>query len=133
MSVIRVNVVLFGVGNIGSELLSQVIESQRFFLKKRNIDLRFPIITNSTIAFFEEEGFRNKWEADFTKLSVPYKFQDILNYVKEKKLEITSQEMEIDEDSGLPIGKIMTKTRKKNAETVFSIFDLMFEIDIKFI
>ena len=36
---------------------------------------------------FEEEGFRNRWEADFTKLAVPYKFQDILNYVKEKKLE----------------------------------------------
>lgn len=87
MSAIRINVVLFGVGNIGSELLSQVIESQRFFLEKRNIDLRFPIITNSTIAFFEEEGVKNKWEADFTKLAIPYKFQDILDYVQEKKLE----------------------------------------------
>jgi aspartokinase/homoserine dehydrogenase 1 len=87
MSAIRINVVLFGVGNIGSELLSQVIESQRFFLEKRNIDLRFPIITNSTLAFFEEEGVKNKWEADFTKLAFPYKFQDILDYVQEKKLE----------------------------------------------
>ncbi|WP_317168904.1 homoserine dehydrogenase family protein [Flavobacterium undicola] len=87
MSAIRINVVLFGIGNIGSELLSQVIESQRFFLEKRNIDLRFPIITNSTLAFFEEEGVKNKWEADFTKLAFPYKFQDILDYVQEKKLE----------------------------------------------
>jgi hypothetical protein len=39
--------------------------------------------------------------------------------------------MEMDEISGLPIGKITTKTRKKNAESVFDIFDLMFEIDIK--
>lgn len=87
MSATRVNVILFGVGNIGSELLSQVIESQKFFLEKRNIDLRFPIITNSTIAFFEEEGMKNKWEADFTKWAVPYQFQDILDYVRKKKLD----------------------------------------------
>lgn len=57
----------------------------------------------------------------------------VMRVIKEKKLEITAQEMEIEEDSGLPIGKITTKTRKKNAETVFDIFDLMFEIDIKII
>jgi hypothetical protein len=39
--------------------------------------------------------------------------------------------MEINQDSGLPIGKIEIKTRKKNAETIFDIFNSMFEIDIK--
>jgi uncharacterized YigZ family protein len=67
-------------------------------------------------------------------ISFDYKnMNKVMRVIKEKKLEITSQEMEIDQDSGLPIGKIMTKTRKKNAESVFSIFDLMFEIDIKII
>jgi hypothetical protein len=55
----------------------------------------------------------------------------VMRVIKEKKLDIVSQEMEIDENSGLPIGKIVTKTRKKNAEIIFDIFDLMFEIDIK--
>jgi hypothetical protein len=55
----------------------------------------------------------------------------VMRVIKEKKLEILSQEMEMEEHSGLPIGKILTKTRKKNAEMIFSIFDLMFEIDIK--
>lgn len=67
-------------------------------------------------------------------ISFDYKnMNKIMRVIKEKKLEITSQEMEINEDSGLPIGKITTKTRKKNAELVFDIFDLMFEIDIKII
>lgn len=67
-------------------------------------------------------------------ISFDYKnMNKVMRVIKEKKLEITSQEMEIDEDSGLPIGKIKTKTRKKNAESVFDIFDLMFEIDIKII
>ncbi|URM37006.1 IMPACT family protein [Flavobacterium anhuiense] len=67
-------------------------------------------------------------------ISFDYKnMNKVMRVIKEKKLEIVSQEMEMDEVSGLPIGKIVTKTRKKNAETVFSIFDLMFEIDIKII
>jgi uncharacterized YigZ family protein len=55
----------------------------------------------------------------------------VMRVIKEKKLEIVSQEMEINEDSGLPIGKIEIKTRKKNAEMVFDIFNSMFEINIK--
>lgn len=67
-------------------------------------------------------------------ISFDYKNMNrVMRVIKEKKLEITAQEMEINEDSGLPIGKITTKTRKKNAETIFDIFNLMFEIDIKII
>nr|WP_314896511.1 YigZ family protein [uncultured Flavobacterium sp.] len=55
----------------------------------------------------------------------------VMRVIKEKRLEIVTQEMEINEDSGLPIGQIEIKTRKKNAEMVFDIFNLMFEIDIK--
>lgn len=55
----------------------------------------------------------------------------VMRIIKEKKLEIVGQEMEIKEDSGLPWGKMEIKTRKKNAEMVFDIFKSMFEIDIK--
>ena len=55
----------------------------------------------------------------------------VMRVIKEKKLEIVSQEMEINENLGLPIGKTEVKTRKKNAEMVFDIFKSMFEIDIK--
>ena len=66
--------------------------------------------------------------------SITFDYQNmnkVMRVIKEKKLEIVSQEMEINEDSGLPIGKIEIKTRKKNAELVFDIFNSMFEIDIK--
>jgi uncharacterized YigZ family protein len=67
-------------------------------------------------------------------ISFDYKnMNKVMRVIKEKKLEIITQDMEIDEESGLPIGKIITKTRKKNAEMIFDIFDLMFEIDIKIV
>ncbi|HOD09638.1 MAG TPA: aspartate kinase, partial [Flavobacterium sp.] len=73
MSTLRINVILFGIGNVGSTLINQVIESQKFFLEKRNIDLRFPIITNSTLAFFEKEGVINQWEANFAQSAIPFR------------------------------------------------------------
>ena len=54
-----------------------------------------------------------------------------MRVIKEKKLEIVKQEMEMDADSGFPIGKIKIKTRKKNAETISDIFNSLYEIHIK--
>ncbi|KFF15933.1 IMPACT family protein [Flavobacterium hydatis] len=65
-------------------------------------------------------------------ISFDYKnMNKVMRVIKEKRLEIVSQEMEINEDSGLPIGKITIQIRKKNAEMIFDIFDSMFEIGIK--
>lgn len=65
-------------------------------------------------------------------ISFDYKnMNKVMRVIKEKKLEIGSQEMEINEISGLPLGKIEIKTRKKNAEMIFDIFNSMFEIEIK--
>jgi uncharacterized YigZ family protein len=65
-------------------------------------------------------------------ISFDYKnMNKVMRGIKENKLEIVSQEMEIAENSALPIGKIKIKTRKKNADMVFGTFNSMFEIDIK--
>jgi uncharacterized YigZ family protein len=66
------------------------------------------------------------------QISFDYKnMNKVMRVIKEKKLDIVSQEMEINEDTGLPIGLIEIKTRKKNAEMIFDIFNSIFEIGIK--
>ena len=87
MSPLKINIILFGIGNVGSALVKQVLKSQEFFLKKRNIDVRFPVITNSRLAFFEKEGLTNEWEANFEQTAIPFKIEDIIAYVKENQLE----------------------------------------------
>lgn len=82
----RINIVLFGVGNLGSALIQQVIKSQSFFLEEHNIELRFPIITSSSHAFFEKKGLINNWESDFSQLSIPFKMHDIMAYAKKQGL-----------------------------------------------
>lgn len=83
----RINLVLFGIGNVGSTLIKQVLDSQSFFLEQQNIELRFPVITNSTLAFFEKDGLRNQWEANFAQSAVPFKIADIIAYVHSQQLE----------------------------------------------
>ena len=64
-------------------------------------------------------------------ISFDYKnMNKVMRVIKEKKLDIENQEMELNEISGLPMGKIEIKTRKKNAEMIFDIFNSMFEIEI---
>lgn len=87
MSAIKINVILFGIGNVGSTLINQVLKSQKFFLEKRNIEVLFPVITTSTLAFFEKEGLKNQWEANFSHSAIPFKIEDIIEYVKEQQLE----------------------------------------------
>ena len=87
MSKLKINIILFGIGNVGSTLLNQVIESQEFFLKTRNIELRFPVITNSTLAFFEKDGLKNNWEANFAQSAIPFRVDDIIEYVQSQQLE----------------------------------------------
>lgn len=87
MSVLRINIVLFGIGNVGGSLIQQVLESQRFFQEKYNIELRFPIITNSSLAFFEKDGLINTWEANFTQSAVPFRIEDIIEYTTNQGLE----------------------------------------------
>jgi uncharacterized YigZ family protein len=66
------------------------------------------------------------------QISFDYKnMNKVMRVIKEKKLDIASQEMEINEETNLPIGKIVVKTRKKNAEMIFDTFNSLFEIDIK--
>jgi uncharacterized YigZ family protein len=65
------------------------------------------------------------------KISFDYKnMNKVMRVIKEKKLDIVDQIMEINEETNLPIGKIVVKTRKKNAELIFDTFNSLFEIDI---
>lgn len=65
-------------------------------------------------------------------ISFDYKnMNKVMRVIKEKKLDIVTQTMELEEDSEQTLGKIEVKTRKKNAEMIFDIFDKLFEIDIK--
>lgn len=84
---LRINIVLFGIGSLGNTLINQIIEKKQFLIEKRNIDIRFPVITNSTLALFQSDGIKNNWESEFASKSKVYRYEDIIDFVKSNHLE----------------------------------------------
>lgn len=77
-----VNIVLFGVGNVGSTLIKQILENREQF-HQAGLQLNIPVIVNSRLAFFRKEGVKASWESDLSSFGFPYELEDILKYVKE--------------------------------------------------
>jgi len=75
-----INIVLFGIGNTGSALINKVVKGRKVLPAKNAPELRFPVITNSSVAFFEKEGADYAWEANFIKFAIPFKLDDVIEY-----------------------------------------------------
>lgn len=87
MSTPKINIIIFGIGNVGSTLINQIIDSQKFFIEKRNVVLQIPIIANSTAALFKIEGIKDNWNTDFHENAVPYQINDIVEFAQNHNLE----------------------------------------------
>lgn len=82
-----INVILFGIGNVGSTLINQIINWNDRVAEIDDFRINIPVIANSTHAFFNNNGLCNHWETDFKHFSVPYKIEDIINFLKQQELE----------------------------------------------
>lgn len=87
MPVKKINIILFGIETVGSSLIKQILANQKSLLENKNFELRLPIITNATVAFFEKPTVRNSWEANFIQFAIPFKVEDIIDFVQENELE----------------------------------------------
>ena len=82
-----INILVFGIGNVGSTLINQIIENHTFFKEKFNVNLKIPILANSKKVLFTNYNLSQDWENDFQALSQNYTIADIFNYVKQNQLE----------------------------------------------
>jgi homoserine dehydrogenase len=80
-----IHIVLFGIGQVGSTLINQINEAKPRLQQHQNLQLRIPIIANSKLAFYDKEGISNSWETDFETFSVPYKIDEIIQFIKKQK------------------------------------------------
>ena len=81
----KINIVLFGTGNVGSTLINQVIAAREYLSKKQNLEVNIPVIANSTTAFFREPSQQDSWKTDLKKFGFPYRIEDIIQFVQQEK------------------------------------------------
>lgn len=83
----KINIVLFGTGNVGSTLINQILQAREVLKAKDELELNLPVIANSTTAFFQKKSQQATWETDLETFGFPYKLQDVLDYVQEQQYE----------------------------------------------
>ncbi len=82
----KINIVLFGVGNVGSSLINQILEARSKISNASQVEINIAVLVNSKIAFYSKEPLNNSWEADFKTFGYPYELAHIFNHVKKEKL-----------------------------------------------
>lgn len=83
-----VNLVIFGIGNVGSTLIQQLLEFKEELKLQQDIEIKIPIICNSTKVLFTDT-IQDNFEEDFQENSKAYQFTDILDFVAFHNLENT--------------------------------------------
>ncbi|WP_299117655.1 aspartate kinase [uncultured Winogradskyella sp.] len=82
-----INLVVFGIGNVGSTFINQVKAAKKRLKEHSNLDIQIPIIANSKLVFFNPEGIECTWESNFEISSTKYKISEIILSIKRKQLE----------------------------------------------
>lgn len=81
-----VNLIIFGIGNVGSTLLNQLTDFKEELKQQQQIDLKIPVICNSEKMLFKSDLSKD-WESLFLKDSKAYQLKDVFEFISEKNLE----------------------------------------------
>ncbi|WP_231372821.1 aspartate kinase [Aureivirga sp. CE67] len=83
----KINIAVFGKGNVGKALIDQLVENKKSCLKRRNLEINIFAILDSKNAILNEDlSFRN-WQENFNTNKKEYKVADVISFAKENHLE----------------------------------------------
>lgn len=83
----KVNIAIFGHGNVGGTLIDQILKSTKTIAKRKHIDLRVFAIANSKMVVLSADGVSKNWKSELKSKGQPYSQQDIFDFAKTHHLE----------------------------------------------
>jgi aspartokinase/homoserine dehydrogenase 1 len=83
----KVNLAIFGHGNVGGTLIDQILKSTKTIAKRKHIDLRVFAIANSKKVVLNADGVSKNWKSELKTKGEPYCQQDIFDFAKTHHLE----------------------------------------------
>ncbi len=83
----KVNLAVFGHGNVGGTLIDQILKSARSIESRKGIALNIFAIANSKNILFRKTGVPKKWKAALEERGIPYTLDTVFDYAKENHLE----------------------------------------------
>ncbi|MGB3142862.1 MAG: bifunctional aspartate kinase/homoserine dehydrogenase I [Maribacter sp.] len=83
----KINVVIFGHGNVGGTLIDQILKSAKNIKERKSLDLRVFGIANSRRILLNEKGITKNWKKNLEQKGKPYELQDVFEFAKRHHLE----------------------------------------------
>ena len=83
----KVNLAIFGHGNVGGTLIDQILKSSETIAKRKGIDLNIFAIANSRKILLNKKGIPKSWKSAIEAKGIAFKIEDIFEYAKIHHLE----------------------------------------------
>jgi len=83
----KVNLAIFGHGNVGGTLIDQILKSTKTIAKRKGIDLKIFAVANSRKLLLDKKGVPKNWKSAIAEKGIAYTLNDVIAYAKEQHLE----------------------------------------------
>jgi len=83
----KVNLAIFGHGNVGGTLIDQILKSSETIAQRKGIDLNVFAVANSRKLLLNKRGIPKSWKSSIETKGIAYKIEDIFEFAEENHLE----------------------------------------------
>lgn len=83
----KINLALFGHGNVGGTLVDQILRSAKTIEKRKGIHLNVFALANSRKLVLDKTGIGKQWKTDISEKGQPYILADVFEYARKNHLE----------------------------------------------
>lgn len=83
----KVNLAIFGHGNVGGTLIGQILRSKKTIEERKGIDLNVFAVANSRQLLLEKKGISKNWKKALEEKGEAYSYRKVIDYAKKHHLE----------------------------------------------
>lgn len=83
----KINIAIFGHGNVGSQLVNQIISSKEEISRRRDLELNIFAVANSKTVLFEQKGLNKNWKEEKAEFGELYNVEDVISFAKTNNLQ----------------------------------------------
>ena len=83
----KINIAVFGHGNVGRILIDQIVASREAISERRDLDLTIFSVANSSSVLLDSEGIGSNWKEDKLTDGSEYSISQIITFAKSHSLE----------------------------------------------
>ena len=83
----KINIAVFGHGNVGGILIDQIVASREVISERRDLELTIFSVANSTSVLLKSDGISSRWKEDKLEGGIPYSISQIITFTKTHSLE----------------------------------------------